>query len=140
MLGIVGASPSPNLPYLYLKPDSDLPKKFCFICFIESPLKMMKNAFYFILKALFVLMIFKFLSLRFCHVDKTAGLERNLWRNNLVNKRLQYTYCQTSQDVKADKPWNLARFNKRNIFLQKSCRKWGRESSSIWGKSKWSAA
>ena len=30
--------------------------------FIESPLKMMKNAFYFILKAIFVLKIFKFLS------------------------------------------------------------------------------
>ena len=28
----------------------------------ESPLKMMENAFYFILKALFVLKIFKFLS------------------------------------------------------------------------------
>ena len=28
----------------------------------ESPLKMMKNAFYFTLKALFVLKIFKFLS------------------------------------------------------------------------------
>ena len=26
-------------------------KKNCFICFDESPLKMMKNAFYFILKA-----------------------------------------------------------------------------------------
>ena len=37
-------------------------KKNCVICFIESPLKMMKNAFYFILKALFVLKIFKFLS------------------------------------------------------------------------------
>ena len=37
-------------------------KKNCIICFIESPLKMMKNAFYFILKALFVLNIFKF-----CH-------------------------------------------------------------------------
>ena len=34
----------------------------CFICFYESPLKMVKNAFYFILKALFVLKIFKFLS------------------------------------------------------------------------------
>ena len=31
-------------------------------CFIESPLKMMKNAFYLILKAVFVLKIFKFLS------------------------------------------------------------------------------
>ena len=37
-------------------------KKNCVICFIESPLKMMKNAFYFILKALFFLKIFKFLS------------------------------------------------------------------------------
>ena len=36
-------------------------KKLCVICFIESPLKMLKNAFYFILKALFVLKIFKFL-------------------------------------------------------------------------------
>ena len=41
-------------------------------------------------------------------------------------------------------------YNNGNIFLQKSCRKWGRETSSrplfvflksfIWGKSKWSVA
>ena len=37
-------------------------RKICFICFNESPLKMLKNAFYFILKAFFVLKIFKFLS------------------------------------------------------------------------------
>ena len=37
-------------------------KKVGFICFIENPLKMMKNSFYFILKASFVLEIFKFLS------------------------------------------------------------------------------
>ena len=34
----------------------------------ESPAKLMKNVFYFILKALFVLKIFKFLSWRFVHV------------------------------------------------------------------------
>ena len=45
-----------------LKWDSHLPKKICFICFNGSPPKMMKNAFYFILKARFVLKIFKFLS------------------------------------------------------------------------------
>ena len=28
-------------------------RKICFICFIECPLKMIKNAFYFILKAFF---------------------------------------------------------------------------------------
>ena len=34
-------------------------KKSFFICLNDSPSKMMKNAFYFILKALFVLKIFK---------------------------------------------------------------------------------
>ena len=37
-------------------------KKNCVIHFIESSLKRIKNAFYFILKGLFVLNIFKFLS------------------------------------------------------------------------------
>ena len=36
----------------------------------ESPLKVMKNAFYFTLKALFVLKIYKFLSWLFGHVKK----------------------------------------------------------------------
>ena len=38
------------------------PSKKKFICFNDSPSKMMKNVFYFILKALFILEIFKFLS------------------------------------------------------------------------------
>ena len=38
------------------------------ICFIQSSLKMTKNAFYFVLKTLFVLMIFKFLSSFFGHI------------------------------------------------------------------------
>ena len=42
----------------------------------ESPLKVMKNAFYFTLKALFVHEIFKFLSWFFGYVEKKAGLER----------------------------------------------------------------
>ena len=37
-------------------------KKIISICFNESPLKMMKNAFYFNLKALLILKIFNFLS------------------------------------------------------------------------------
>ena len=53
----VGLSPSKNI---------------CVICLIESPLKMMKNAFYFILKALFILKIFKFLPRLLGHVGKTA--------------------------------------------------------------------
>ena len=50
-------------------------KKFFVICLIENPLKMMKNVFYFILKAFFMLKLFKFLSRHFGHVGKTA-LER----------------------------------------------------------------
>ena len=38
--------------------------------FNESPVKMMKNAFYFTLEALFVPKICKFLSLPFGHVEK----------------------------------------------------------------------
>ena len=45
-------------------------KKIYVIFLIESPLKMMKNAFYFNLKALFILKIFKFLSGRFGPVGK----------------------------------------------------------------------
>ena len=48
-------------------------KKNCFICFNESPSKVMENAFFVRKKALFVLKIF--LSWLFGHVEKTAWLE-----------------------------------------------------------------
>ena len=51
-------------------------KKNLFICFNDSPTKMMKNAFYFILKALFVFKAFKFLSWPFGYAEKTVWLER----------------------------------------------------------------
>ena len=47
-------------------------KFFIIICFNDSPSKVKKNAFYFILKGLFVFKIFKFLSSFFEHVEKTA--------------------------------------------------------------------
>ena len=67
------------------------PKKIMLFTSMESSLQMMKNAFYFIVKALFVLKIFKFLSWLFGHVENTGWLERsdefqNSWRHNLVNK------------------------------------------------------
>ena len=54
-----------------------------------------KNAFYFILKALFNIKIFKFLSWLFGSVEKNGliwktWLISNFWRHNLVNKQLQY--------------------------------------------------
>ena len=36
--------------------------KYCVICFIKNPLKMLKKAFYLILNAPFILKVFKFLS------------------------------------------------------------------------------
>ena len=48
--------------FFSLKSDPHLPSKIIFICFNESPLKMTKNAFYFIVKALFIHKVFKFLS------------------------------------------------------------------------------
>ena len=52
------------------------PSKKCFICCNESPLKVMKNAFYFILTTLFIFKIFEFLSWISGHIEKTAWLER----------------------------------------------------------------
>ena len=60
----------------YLKSDSHLPKKKFLFASMIALQKMMKNAFYFILKALFVLKIFKFLSWLFGHVEEMAWLER----------------------------------------------------------------
>ena len=44
------------------------------VAFKESPLKIMKNTIYFVLKALFVHMIFKFLSCLFGHVEKATAM------------------------------------------------------------------
>ena len=56
----------------FMKSDCHLPKQICFICIYESPLKMMRNAFYFILKAFFVHKIFNFLSWFFVHAEEKA--------------------------------------------------------------------
>ena len=47
-------------------------KKIYFNCFNKSTLKMMKNAFYFILKVIFVLKMLKFLPWHFDHMNKTT--------------------------------------------------------------------
>ena len=49
-----------------------------FICFNESPLKLMKNVFCFMLKTIFVLKIFKFLSSLFDHVEKRLDWKRKV--------------------------------------------------------------
>ena len=59
-----------------LKSDSHLPNKFFFFLLHWKAFKNDEKCFYFILKALLVLKIFKFSSWLFGHVEKTAWLER----------------------------------------------------------------
>ena len=133
-----------------LKSGSHLPKKKYVICFIESSLKM--TNFFFVLKSLFVVKIFKFLSWLFGHVEKTAWLDFKIhdvttWlRNNWNIHIAQYVIKYSNKTMKLGQ---LIDYNKRNNFLHKLYRKWGREASSrplfifkvclIWGKSNWSA-
>ena len=61
---------SENIKRFHVKVGLSLSEKFAFIYFNESPLKMMKNAFYCMLKVLFVLDIFTFLSWYFGYIEK----------------------------------------------------------------------
>ena len=79
-------------------------KKQFFTFFNEFSLKLMKNAFYFILKAFFVLKIFKFLPWIFGHVEKTAWLENGkvnfkiyvdtAWLMNSYNTHIVYYFTK----------------------------------------------
>ena len=102
----------------------------------------------------------KFLSRFFsCRRKDLIGKIRSISKfttSQPVNKQLQYLTklpklpnISRTKDNQAIKFRQLIEYYKRNIFLQKSCRKWGRETSSgtffflkkifLWGKSKWSA-
>ena len=85
----------------------------------------MKNAFYSIVKAFFVLKIFNFLSWLFGHVEKTAWLERGgqfqnfyftIWLTTNYNTHIaQYLKKWRQPDIKIVQ---AKEYNKRNIFLQ----------------------
>ena len=112
-------------------------QNFFLICFNDSSSKMIKNAFYFILKALFFLKIFKFLSWIFGHVEKRAWLEDKVnfkiydvtaWLQTIAIHILPDT--SRSKSNQTMKLGQLIQYNKRKIFLQKLCRKRGRETRS----------
>ena len=90
----------------------------------------MKNGFYFNSKPLFVLKIFKFLSW-LVGQEKTAWLEfmksQPGWLLITIHILPNISQSKGNQTIKFDKS---IEYNKRNIFLQKSCRKWDRETSS----------
>ena len=60
---------------MVLKSECNLPTKIVLFALLKALLKD-ENAFHFILKALFVLKIFKFLCWRFGQAEKTAWFER----------------------------------------------------------------
>ena len=109
-----------------LQSDSYLPKKIfllllLFVCFNGSPLKRMKNTFYFSLKTL-------------GHVEKTAWLKNKvIFKTYDVSAWLTNSYStilpniSQSKDNQIIKLGQLIECSKRYISLQKSCRKWGRE-------------
>ena len=110
-----------------LKSDSRIPKNLGFFQFNESLLKMMKNTFYFMLKTLFFLEIFTFLSWLFGYVEER--LDKKLW---LISK---FVIPQSAQQIiaihilpnisrskgnQAMKFNQLIEYNMRNIFHNKN--------------------
>ena len=87
----------------------------------ESPLKLIKNAFYFTLKALFVLKIFKFLSWLFGHVEK--GMIKKIRLISKFGTQTISTYIliniSRSKENQIMKLGQLIEYNIRNIFLEK---------------------
>ena len=108
-----------------LKVEISPPKNSCIICLTEIPLKMMKNAFYFILMFLLfrkngLIRKIKFTLLKFMMSQprlQTIAIRilPNIWKskNNQTMKFVQ-----------------LIEYNKINIFPQNLCGKWGRETST----------
>ena len=106
--------------------------KNCFICLNEIPLKMMKNGFYFILKAISIFVLY-FWSCR------KNGLIRKI---RLISKYESHRGKQTtairilppnfsrSKCNQTIKFGQLIEYDKRSNFLSKSYRKWDRETSS----------
>ena len=86
----------------------------------------MENAFYFVLKALFALKIFKFLSRHFVHIEKNGLIRKIRLTSNFMTSQpgLQtiaihiFSNISQSKDKQALKFSQLIERKKRNIFLQ----------------------
>ena len=95
----------------------------------ENTLKIKKNAFHFMLKALFVLEVFQILSWGFGHVKK--WLDKKVKVNFKIYDVIDWQQViamhmmsgiSRSKGSQAMKFGQLMEDNTRNIFLQKSCR------------------
>ena len=103
-----------------LKSDSHLPKKICIICLIESPLELMKNAFYFILKALFVFTIFTtFWSCSKNRLIRKIRLTSKFMKSQPGLQRIRIYILPNILQSKATKQWNFVNYYNitREIFF-----------------------
>ena len=111
------------------KSDFHLSKKLCYLV-DWKPFKNDENAFYFVLKALFVKTfwscgkndLIRKISLTSKFMTSQPGLQTI--SIGISDNISQSKGNQTMQFVQ------LIDYNKRNMFLQKLCRKWGKETSS----------
>ena len=101
MPNISGRGLGPHDAFSAVKVGLSTSKNICFVFFSESSLKMMKNALYFIWKALFVLRIFKFLLWYFGQIKFMMSQPGKL----LIT--IHMSYCSMCYKVKAIIQWNL---------------------------------
>ena len=104
-------------------------KKAIFICLYKNLLKMMKNLFYFILKALFVLQIIKFSSWRFGYVEKNLIKKLGLFSKFMTSQTGQKIIAihilpniSRGKSKQTMKLGQIIEYSMRNIFLKKSYR------------------
>ena len=103
----------------------------------ENPLTMMKNAFYFMLKAFFALKIFTFFGLIFWSCRNGLMKKLRLISKFMTSQAGQKTITihilpnlpRSKSNHQAMKFGQLVEYNIRYIFLQKSCKKWCRETN-----------
>ena len=88
-------------------------QKNCSICFSESPLKLMKKAFNFIIQASFALTVFKFLSRLFGLIKNFLKklycpflwMEFNCFKARDTSRR-QFTFYRPWKDERLSQPWS----------------------------------
>ena len=108
-----------NTDVFLLKSGSHFPKKVALFAWLKASLKMMKNVFYFVWKASFVLKIFKVLARRFGHVGKTAWLTSKFMTSQPGVQTIRIHILPNISKSKGNqtiKPDKLIEHNKRNIF------------------------
>ena len=97
-----------------------------------------EKTFFFILKALFVLKIFKFLPSFLDYVEKKAWLKKIRLISKFITsqpgwQRITLHVLMNLSWIKGNQTMKFGQFiecKKRNIFIQKSCRKSSKEASS----------